>query len=313
MSEPDYDRLIDAEMWDYISAVDACYPPDPVVLSIAEQRAVYDAMARRFHQGRPAGVKVRDQTLGEVRCRFYEVGENDVTVLYLHGGGFVVGGLDSHDDVCAELCARTGFRIVSADYGLAPEVVFPGCFNDAWKVFEVLAGAPGAQVVLAGDSAGGNLAAAIAHQARGDYAGRVLGQVLIYPGLGGDERRGSYVEHAEAPHLTAADLAFYREVRIGGAAVAPGDARFAPLWDHDFSGLPPTVIVTAQCDPLASDGEAYRDALRAAGGRAEWINVAGMVHGCLRARGMSARAAGFFDEVVGAVGALGQGAWHYTA
>ena len=81
--------------------------------------------------------------------------------------------------------------------------------------------------------------------------------------------------------------------------------------DSDFVGLPPTVSVTAECDPLASDGEAYRDVLQAAGGKAVWINVPGMVHGCLRARNMSHRAARFFDEVVQAVDALGRGDWPY--
>ena len=82
-----------------------------------------------------------DEAYGGVPCRRYEVGECAVTVVYYHGGGFVVGGLDSHDDVCAEICARTGYRVISVDYGLAPEVVWPGCFNDAWAAFEAIAAA----------------------------------------------------------------------------------------------------------------------------------------------------------------------------
>lgn len=311
VSTPEYGCLIDDEMWAYIRKVDACYPPKAVELDIAGQRGVYDDMCRVFYQGRPNGVQVWDEPHGGVACRRYEGGESAVTVIYFHGGGFVVGGLDSHDDVCAEICARTGYRVISVDYGLAPEVVYPDCFNDAWAAFEAICVGWDGPIVLSGDSAGGNLAAAVAHQARGRVQGRICGQVLIYPGLGGDWTMESYVTHCDAPHLTTEDLKFYMRVRTGGAPRPEGDARFAPLQDSDFGGLPPTVCLTAACDPLASDGGAYRDAILSAGGRAHWSNVAGMVHGCLRARMMSRRAAGFFDEVVGAVDALGRGDWPY--
>ncbi len=313
MSGPDYRRLLDAEVWAYIARSETFYPPDAVGLTIAEQRAVYDRMCEAFHQGHPDGVRTWDEMHGDVPCRRYEAGAPDVTVIYYHGGGFVVGGLESHDDVCAEICARTGYRVISVDYGLAPEVIFPACFNDAWAAFQAIAQTWPGRLVLAGDSAGGNLAAAVAHHARGRVDGRIAGQVLIYPGLGGDRTKGSYVEHANAPQLTVADMAFYEKLRTGGGTAPQNDARFAPLQDADFSGLPPSVIITAACDPLASDGESYRDALLAAGGQAVWFNEAGLVHGCLRARVMSARAAEFFDRVVEAVTALGKGDWPYEA
>lgn len=312
MNAPDYHSLIDAEMWAYIQKVDACYPADAVDLDIAGQRAVYDAMCRVFYQGRPDGIAVKDFTSGGVPCRLYETGQSDTTVIYYHGGGFVVGGLDSHDDVCAEICARTGYRVISVDYGLAPDVIYPGCFNDAWAAFESIAVAPKVgRIVLCGDSAGGNLAAAVSHRARRTHVGRIAAQVLIYPGLGGDWGAESYVTHADAPHLTTKDMKFYMTIRTGGATPPVGDPHYAPLQDSDFSGLPATVCITAQCDPLASDGGAYAQAILAAGGRAHWSNVPGMVHGCLRARAMSARAAGFFDEVVGAVEVLGREEWPY--
>lgn len=311
MSAADYKALIDAEMWAYIDKVDACYPPGAVDLGVAGQRRVYDDMCAVFYQGRPPEVRVQDEPYGGVACRRYETKPQcDTTVIYLHGGGFVVGGLDSHDDVCAEICARTGFRVVSVEYGLAPEVVFPGCFHGAWAAYTAIADVFRGPVIMCGDSAGGNLGAAITHHARGQ--GRIAGQVLIYPSLGGDWSQGSFVTHADAPHLTTRDMQFYMRARTGGAEAPTGDPRFAPLNDTDFSGLPPTVCVTAQCDPLSSDGESYCHVIRAAGGQAQWIDVAGMVHGCLRARSMSTRAAGFFDEVVDAVSAVGQGRWPYA-
>ena len=308
---PDYNALLDAQVRAYIDRSDSFYPPDAVHLSIAQQRAVYDALCVAFHQGRPPGVHVTDEAHGGVNCRRYEAGSSEVTVIYYHGGGFVVGGLHSHDDVCAEICARTGYRVVSVDYGLAPENVFPHCFDDAWSAFGAIADKWPGPVVLAGDSAGGNLCAAICHHARG-RRGMPVGQMLIYPGLGGDQRQGSYVEHADAPHLSTRDLDFYAALRAGGA-VPTGDPRFAPLHDTDFSGLPPTVVITAQCDPLASDGESYRDAILAAGGQAAWINEAGLVHGYLRARAMSDRAGDSFERIIGAVAALGRGDWPAVA
>ncbi|MEQ6247272.1 alpha/beta hydrolase [Sulfitobacter sp. HNIBRBA3233] len=307
MSGPDYGALLDAEVRAYIARGAEFYPPGAVGLTIEDQRATYDAMCAAFHAGRPEGVRTQDETWGGVACRRYESGTSDVTVIYYHGGGFVVGGLHSHDDVCAELCARTGYRVISVDYGLAPEVVFPGCYNDARAAFTAIQTAFSGPVVMVGDSAGGNLAAAVTHGARA----RVTGQVLIYPGLGGDRTRGSYVTHSHAPELTVQDMEFYQTVRTGGAAPPVGDPRYAPLQDSDFSALPPTVIVTAQCDPLSSDGESYRDAILAAGGRAVWFEHAGLVHGCLRARTMSRRAAAFFDRIVDATRALGQGEWPY--
>ncbi|MFD2739100.1 alpha/beta hydrolase [Sulfitobacter aestuarii] len=319
MNQPDYRQLLDAEVWAYIARSEAFYPPDAVSLTIAEQRAVYDRMCADFHRGHPAGVQSCDERHGGVKCRRYELADTEAesevgaTVIYYHGGGFVVGGLESHDDICAEICKETGYRVISVDYALAPEVVFPGCYEDAWAAFAAIAQGFAGPIVLAGDSAGGNLAAAVAHEARSQLSGRIVGQVLIYPGLGGDWGQGSYVTHADAPQLSVTDLEFYQQTRTGGALPPEGDARFAPLQDVDFSGLPPSVIFTAECDPLSSDGETYRNAVIAAGGRALWIEEQGLVHGYLRARVMSARAATSFARIVAAVSALGRGDWDSLA
>ena len=307
MNEPDYGLLLDDEVRAYIARGAEFYPPNAVDLTVVQQREVYDAMCAAFHAGRPEGVEVWDETHGGVPCRRYETGRPSTTLIYYHGGGFVVGGLHSHDDVCAELCARTGVRVISVAYGLAPETVFPGCYNDAKAAFDAIAHAFDGQILMAGDSAGGSLAAAVTHRARG----QVAGQVLIYPRLGGDPTKGSYVEHANAPELTTRDMQSYETIRTGGTSPPTGDPRYAPLHDVDFADLPPTVIVTAQCDPLANDGESYRDAIVGAGGRAVWFNEAGLVHGCLRAREMSTRGAAFFDRVSDAVTVLVKGAWPY--
>lgn len=306
----DYETLIDAETWAFITKTAESYPGDAVDLDIAGQRRVYDAMCRAFRQPHPDGVAARDLKAGGVPARLYEQGAPGTTVVYFHGGGFVVGGLDSHDDVCAEICAATGFRVLSVDYRLAPEHKHPAAFEDAFAATTWAAEAWGQDMVLAGDSAGGNLAAAVAHRARGRLT-RIRGQVLIYPGLGGDTERGSYVTHAGAPMLTAADVAFYQSIRAEGPAPLD-DPRFAPLRDSDFSGLPLTAIFTAECDPLASDGPAYAAALAAAGVPVHCTCEPGLVHGYLRARTMSARAAASFERITVAIEALGQGLWPYA-
>lgn len=303
MSDPDYGALLDDEVRAYIARGAEFYPPDAVDLTIVQQREVYDALCASFYAGHPDGVETWDETLGGVPCRRYETSPTDTTLIYYHGGGFVVGGLHCHDDVCAEICARAGVRVISVDYGLAPETIFPGCYNDAKSAFDAIAENYTGPIIVSGDSAGGNLAAAVAHHARA----RIVGQVLIYPALGGDPTQGSYVEHSNAPELTTRDMQFYQNIRMGGAEEPLGDTRYAPLHDTDFSGLPLTVCVTAECDPLASDGEAYRDAIQAAGGKAVWFNEAGLVHGCLRARYVSKRGRAFFDRVIASVEALKRG------
>ncbi len=309
----DYKTLIDAETWAFIERTNSYYPPDTIDYTIAQQRAIYDRMCREFFAGYPNGVTAETTFIAnpshDIPIRIYRSATPNkaAMVLYIHGGGFILGGLDSHDDVCAELCARTGYEVVSVDYRLAPEHLHPAAFDDALHAFEWAAKTYDRPVLLCGDSAGGNLCAAVAHATRG-HAKKPIGQVLIYPGLGGDRSMGSYVTHAEAPMLTMRDLEFYKNIRTGGAGSA-GDTTLSPLADTDFAKLPPTVLITAECDPLSSDGEAYRDRVLAEGGHAFWFEEPGLVHGYLRARHTVGRARASFSRIVEAVAVLGKGNW----
>ncbi len=311
----DYRKLIDAETWAFIEKTNSYYPPNTIDYTIAEQRSIYDRMCREFFAGYPGGLMAEDSKISTpthaIPIRVYRRSEPETSamVLYLHGGGFILGGLDSHDDVCAELCQRTGYEVVSIDYRLAPEHRHPAAFDDAMSAFEWAASAYRRPILLCGDSAGGNLAAAVSHATRG-HEKRPIGQVLVYPGLGGDQSTGSYIVHADAPMLTARDLAFYKNIRTGERDVA-GDITFAPLADADFSNLPPTVLITAECDPLSSDGEAYGSRIVAAGGKAWWFEEPGLVHGYLRGRHMIGRARTSFSRIADAVSALGKGDWLY--
>lgn len=312
----DYEKLIDKETWAFIRKTEDYYPPDATVMSIAEQRETYDRMCRAFFQGYPEGVSVRDGDAQGVPIRIYESTAKkeldapgvEATVIYYHGGGFIVGGLDSHDDVCAEICDHTGLRVVSVDYRLCPENPHPAAFEDAWTALNYVSLTWPGVTVLVGDSAGGNLASAVSHHARGKVP--VAGQVLIYPGLGGDMSQGSYLDHANAPMLTTQEVRFYQSVRHGTSEVLQ-DVTAAPLSDSNFTGLPYSVIITAQCDPVADDGRIYCECIQAAGGRAHWVEEPGLVHGYLRARSTVGRARDSFDRILMAVGELAQENWPF--
>ncbi len=310
----DYATLIDAETRAFIDRTDSFYPPDTVDFTMERQRTVYDRLCRAFFAGHPEDVTAETARIGlpdrAIPIRVYRTAHAGASarVIYFHGGGFVLGGLDSHDDICAELASRTGFEVVAVDYRLAPEHKHPAAFDDAFAAFAWAAALDdGMPIVLCGDSAGGNLAAAVGHASRAS-ARPSVGQVLIYPGLSGERIGKSYVEHADAPMLTVRDLDFYKTVRGRGD---PADPTQYPLGDGDFSGLPPTVCITAQCDPLSSDGERYRDRILAAGGKAAWFEEPGLVHGYLRARHSVGRARASFARIVDAVSALGDGLWPY--
>ncbi|WP_050927670.1 alpha/beta hydrolase [Aestuariivita boseongensis] len=305
----DYDSYLDEEVRAFIAQTNAHYPPDAVTMTVEDQRRVYDDLCRAFDRGYPDGVQASDTQAHGVPVRIYEAGEPTVTVVYFHGGGFVVGGLESHDSICAEICAGTGYRVVSVDYRLAPEHLHPAAFEDSLATTQWVLDQFEGRVVLVGDSAGGNLAACVAHKLRGQ-TDRISGQLLIYPALAPGRDHGSYATHAFAPGLAKADIDFYQGIRTGGPD-ASDDPTYMPMADTDFSGLPPTVIISAECDPLADDGGIYRDALQAAGTKAHWINEKGLIHGYLRARVMSEKARESFDRITADIQCLGQGVWPY--
>lgn len=299
MATTDYQTLIDAATWAFIARTNACYPQGTANLGVTEQRRIYNAMARSFHRGYPTGVTAHDEIIAGVPCRRYSGAHP--TVIYLHGGGFVVGGLHSHDDVCAEICARTGLCVVSVDYRLAPEHLHPAAYNDVLDVTRALA--PSGPYLLAGDSAGGCLAAAVAHAMRTEKP--PVGLVVIYAGLGGNPDQGSYLTHANAPMLSRDDVSYYSRIRHQDGVAPAHDPTALPLHGTDFSGLPTTIAFSAECDPVADDARSYCTRITAAGGCATWHLEQGLVHGYLRARHTVPRAAQSFDRIITAISTLG--------
>lgn len=272
------------------------YPPDAVNFSLKEQRDFYNRYCAHFRKPRPENVAVEDFRVGHIPCRRYRPkGKSAAILLYLHGGGFVVGGLESHDDICAELADQAAIETVGVEYSLAPEHVFPAALDECWAVLKELAKEE-RPLVLAGDSAGANLAAALCLRARDESGPAIKGQVLIYPGLGGDVTKGSYITQANAPGLSTTDVLYYRDIYKG----APHPYA-EPLRASSHARLPPAFLVAAGLDPLHDDCFAYAQKLRAAGGVAEVRDEPLLVHAFLRARHMSAPAGKSFAAIVAAI------------
>jgi len=315
-----YAELIDEEVWGFIERSVSCFPTDAAEQSMATQRALYNAMSQQFYAGRPAGVTAQDYEFisteanaNKLRLREYQFEGSQsgveanpqprAQILYFHGGGYVVGDLESHDDVCAEICAHTGLLLTAVDYRLAPEHRYPAAFDDAFASYHHVLARNQLPVILMGDSAGANLAVSVAHRIRGQAA-QAIGQLLIYPVLGSDFSQGTYLEHANAPLLSTNDMLFYQRQLLNGDApldtdlTLPKESWFAPLDDNDFSGLPPTTVFTAQCDPLAGDGLAYCQRIQAAGGVSHCYEEKGLVHGYLRARHCATAAKDSFGRIL---------------
>ena len=278
---------------------EAFYPADAVDAPIGQQRQWYDALCREFDAVPPVGMVKSDGLVeGRIAIRHYRPAEvkTQTQLLYIHGGGFVVGSLDSHDAICAEISDTVGAELVAVDYRLAREHVWPAAFEDCWAVLSHLL-ADGRPLVVVGDSAGGNLAAGIALKARDEGLSGLVGQALIYPGLGGDHRLPSRSECSDAPLLSSSDLDCYHALYLRGTRT-PG-AYAMPLLAGDLRGLPPAWIAVAQFDPLRDDGVLYAERLNAAGVAATLYYGEGLVHGCLRARGQVEEVDVLYETLLG--------------
>jgi acetyl esterase len=268
--------------------------PDPPLRALTPEqaRARLRRSAYMVSSPRPAAVaELRELTLqaagAPLRARLYVPGEAAANepgplVVYYHGGGWVVGDLESHDDLCRLLARSSGARVLSVDYRLAPEHPFPAPVEDALAAFrEAVAraeelGADPARIALAGDSAGGHLAAVTAQLARADPQPPAF-QLLIYPATDCAETSASRVAFAEGFFLTKEDMDWYEESCFGAADRF--DPRVSPLRADDLSGLAPALVVTAGFDPLRDEGEAYAQRLREAGVPAIARRHPGFVHG----------------------------------
>jgi len=225
---------------------------------------------------------------GDIAIRTYrpEADGPVPTVVFFHGGGFVIGDLDSHDDHTRLICREVEAVVVSVDYRLAPEHPFPAGFEDClaatrW-VGEHIAelGGDHKRLAVAGDSAGGNLAAAVALACQ-DGGPHLAAQLLLYPSVDfrPDGDYPSRVENGEGLFLTAEDMAWFSAHYLGGDEVMITDPRASVLLAQDLTGLPTAIVGTAAYDPLRDEGEAYAAALEKAGVMVVLRRYDGLIHG----------------------------------
>lgn len=222
---------------------------------------------------------------GALALRLYRPRTGTLPVIaYFHGGGFVLGGLDSHAHICRELAQRTGALVVSVDYRLAPEHRFPAAVDDALAAVRWIAGHAAAlggdasRLAVAGDSSGANLATVTALRCRDEAGPPICFQLLFYPGTDVRAQHGSRRDNAEGYFLTrdAIDWFFTQYLRSDGDQDLPW---VSPLRAADLRQLPPALIVTAEFDPLRDEGEAYAARLSQAGVSARASRYDGAIHG----------------------------------
>jgi acetyl esterase len=254
----------------------------------------------------PSGLEVSDQAIegpgGEIVLRSYRPAGKPAgrLIVYFHGGGWVLGGLDTHDPFCRQLCAESASEVVAVDYRLAPKHRFPAAVEDcraavAW-VREQRVGSQAVSLFVAGDSAGGNLAAVVAREEPG-----IDGQILVYP-VTAHYGRGlpSYEENARGYGLTRGLMTWFWDTYLGPSA--PGSASrhelAAPLdWDTHAS-LPPALVLTAGLDPLRDEGELFAGKLKQAGTDCTYISFKDAMHGFLCSEGLNSNHRAAMIEIV---------------
>ena len=260
---------------------------DAHTMTPEELRAMTSAIMPRDESGLAEVVDIKvEGEVGPLPARLYrpEGASGGPVIVFFHGGGWVMGSIDSHDNTAGRLAAESGCTVVSIDYRLAPETKFPGPLEDCYAATSWVAAHAAeldvdpTRLAIAGDSAGGNLAAALALLARERGGPAIAFQLLVYPVTDLTMEYPSFAENGELNYiLSSKDMAWFIDHYTGGAEGV--DWRAAPIQAADLSGLPPAVVVTAELDPLRDEGEAYAEKLQAAGVPTELIRGEGMCHG----------------------------------
>ena len=275
-------------------------------MSVAQARELILGMVALA--GEPESVaRVENRTVpgsaGQIPVRIYTpVGTAPFPVLvYFHGGGWVIGNLDTHDGICRSLANRVGCLVVSVDYRLAPEHTFPAAPEDCYAATRWLAehagslGGDKGRIAVGGDSAGGNLAAVVALMARDRGGPKLAFQLLVYPATDTDFETRSYRENSEGYFLTRADMVWF----WNHYAPRDEDRRnpyAAPLRAASLRGLPPALVISAEFDPLCDDGDAYAARLREDGVPVRLSQQDGLIHGFFQMGAVIDRGRASVDE-----------------
>ena len=302
----------DPDVLRYFDAMKALNLPPLSSLSPADARALYREGGRRNGGPRIEMAAVRDLAApgpgGPIPLRLYRpegVAERGAPALvFIHGGGWVIGDLDSHDGVCRRIAQDANCLVVAVDYRLAPEHPAPAAAEDVTAALRWIAahadeiGADPARLAVGGDSAGGNLSAVVTVAAR-EMAVPLRCQILIYPSVDNRAAPPAYPSrdaNRDVPPLTPDVLAWFTRQYLPEPRLRD-DWRQSPIVVPDKAGLPPALVIVAGRDPLHSEGLAYADALEAAGVPVERLDVPGMIHGFITMGGIMAAADKAFDAI----------------
>jgi acetyl esterase len=301
---------LDAVIKGLLDAMAAAGGPALGTQDVAATRAAFDNMPLPRKEIALPSVENRKipGPAGEIPLRIYQphgAGVKPVLV-YLHGGGWVIGTLDSYDATCRELAQGAGCVVVAVDYRLAPEHRYPAAPADCYAALQWVAanaasfGADAKRLAVGGDSAGGNLSAVVSQMARDKGGPAIRFQLLIYPVTDADFTRGSYVDNAEGYLLTTASMHWFWDHYIPHPAQR-AEPYASPLRAADLSGLPPAWVCTAEFDPLRDEGEAYAKRLQAAGVSTQLTRFDGLIHGFISMGLVAPRAQAAVDEAVAAL------------
>jgi acetyl esterase len=273
-----------------LATVAAAGIPPWHTLPPAEGREVYRRRAALFEGSKLAVDNVWDTTIpsdgGPLGIRVYRPdGPARPIFVYLHGGGWTLGDLDSHDAVCRRISVASDCVVVSLDYRLAPEHPYPAALDDTIAALHWVAehgaevGGDQTRLALGGDSAGGTLTAAAVMRLRDEGGPRVALQVLIYPATEASFEMLSFYENGVGYFLTTADVVWFWRNYLGGDPATAADPYACPGRARDLRDLPPAVVITGDFDPLRDDGDIYAHKLRAAGVPVVARRFPGMIHG----------------------------------
>ena len=268
--------------------------PELYEMAIAESRSMYREMQPDLPEIVVHSVEdlMIDGPAGAIPLRIYRPSAAPAPVhVHFHGGGWVIGDLDTHDRDCREICVGADCIVVAVDYRLAPEHIFPAAPEDCYAALcwatanlDSLCALPGA-VSVGGDSAGGNLAAAVALMARDRNGPAIAMQLLIYPVTDATMESGSYRDNADGYLLSRTMMSWFWDHYCPDLALR-ADPLASPITAEDLAGLPPALVMTAEFDPLRDEGEAYAERLIAAGVEVEVRRFDGLIHGFFSQAGM---------------------------
>ena len=298
---------LDPGMLAFNTELSAQTPPGSELWPLDQQRAVWNAVCQKFRAPRPAGLTVTDHETEGVKFRLFvpNGGGKKPGVIYGHGGGWVLGGPETHDDMCAEMATGAECAVALVDYRLAPEHHHPAQLHDVFKVWQWMRENISEHLVAAGDSAGGQLSAALALTLQEKQLPQLKGLVLIYPVLGANFQTPSYIRNALAPCLTRSDMVYYLTSFLGPEGNPNwADEKALPNLAQNVSGFPPTFITVAGHDPLHDDGMIFAEKLTSAGIACTLREEPELAHSYMRARNRSVPAKKGFDAIVEALRSL---------